>query len=122
MRIIIADNEFFFTENVARYLQNELKVEVDCVKTAAEAEKSIEKMKYDLVISDLDLSDSSDGLWLLDLAMKNPGQEIIITSAREIPKILKENKNIRLRAYLEKPFDLTELKKKIMQFISEQKV
>ncbi|HGY55954.1 MAG TPA: response regulator [Caldithrix abyssi] len=117
MRIIIADNEIFFAENVARYLQYEFDADVEYVGSASEAEESVNKTHFNLIIGDLDLPDSNDGVWLLKIAAAHPDLNIMITSAREIPSKIKNNKHIRLRGYFEKPFDLLELKKKILQLI-----
>jgi len=119
---MIADNEVFFAENVARYLLHELNAVVDCVGSAAEAAESIKKTRYNLIIGDLDLPDSNEGTWLIDIAAMHPELNIVITSAREIPDKIKNDKRIRLQAYFEKPFDLPELKKKIVQLISEHRI
>ncbi len=119
---MIADNEVFFAENVARYLQYELNADVDCVGSAVEAEESIKKTRYNLIIGDLDLPDSDEGMWLIDIAAAQPDLNIVVTSAREIPEKIRNDKRIRLQAYFEKPFDLPELKKKIVQLINEHRI
>ncbi len=113
--ILIADNELFFAENVARYLSNELEARVDNVQSAAEARDCMSRGKYDLLISDLDLPDAPGGRWLPEMARRYPGQKLIITSAREIPPLLAGELKMAPGCYLEKPFDLTELKERIIK-------
>ncbi len=120
LNILIADNELFFAENVARYLSNELAARVDNVQTAAEAGDCMARQRYDLLISDLDLPDSPDGRWLPQMARLYPGQKLIITSAREIPAAVAEKLKKLPVHYLEKPFDLTELKTRISELTGRE--
>lgn len=120
MRILIADNELFFVQNLTKYLQKELAVMVDWTLSAAEALEKIKDSDFDVIISDLDLSDANDGSWLLKIARQRPQQAFIIMSARELPLNIKQNKQIHIAAYFEKPFDLKELKNKIMAIMQVQ--
>ena len=119
--ILIADNELFFAENVARYLSNELQARVEHVQTAGEARECLAQKRYDLLISDLDLADSPGGRWLRDMARRYPEQNLSITSAREVPQSIAGELKISPEYYLEKPFDLTELKARIVRLTGAEK-
>ena len=117
MKILIIDDEEFFIENLAQYLKKKIPAKISYVSRAEEALRLLEKDRFDLVICDLNLPDQSEGELVLSINKINPHQRFIIISAiseQEIPKCLRENKNLDIVAYFEKPFNIVSIKNEIL--------
>lgn len=114
MQILVADNEAFLAENIARYLRNKLSADITCVSTVKEVLHHLQQKSYDLFISDLDLPDGPKGSWLESVTRIHPQLQLIVISAIELPEAVQRCCQKQLAAYFEKPFDIVELKDKIV--------
>jgi len=117
MKILIIDDEEFFIENLAQYLKKKIPAQISYVSRAEEALLLLEKERFDLVVCDLNLPDQSEGELVLSINNLNPDQQFIIISAiseQEMPKCLRENKNLNIEAYFEKPFNIVSIKNEIL--------
>ena len=116
MKILIIDDEEFFIENLAQYLNKKISAKISYVSRAEQALQLLEKERFDLVICDLNMPDQSEGELVLRINNIIPRQRIIIISAKseqEIPKFLANRKNFNIYGYFEKPFNMETIKDSI---------
>jgi len=110
-KILIVDDEEDLTWSISKSLlrENDL-LEIICVHSGDEALKVLEKISIDLVISDIRMPGTS-GLDLLENIRENyPKTKMIIMTAYGSPDIEEKIKNTENAYYVEKPFDIHELK------------
>ncbi len=118
-RLLIVDDEETITFSLYRAF---IKAPIDCeVITAESGEQAWERVQqkpFDVVITDLTM-DGMDGFELLKRVKQHyPGTRVIIITAYGTDE--KEQKAYDLGAdkYLEKPFDINELKNLVFQWMS----
>jgi DNA-binding NtrC family response regulator len=115
-KILVVDDEEDLTWSISKTLMrdNEL-LEIICVNSGEEALKVLKEFSIDLVISDVRMP-GVNGLDLLEEVKKShPHTKMIIMTAFGTPDLedlIKKTKNVY---YIEKPFDLHELKKIIFK-------
>lgn len=117
MKILIIDDEEFFIENLAQYLEKKIPAEVSYLTCAEKALHKLRQEKFDLIICDLNLPDQSEGEMVLSINKISPQQLFIVISAiseKEMPKCLMDNKNLDIVAYFEKPFNMESIKNEIL--------
>ncbi len=115
MNILIIDDEKFLIENLSRYLKDRVSSQVKYVNSACEAMELVHKEKFDLIICDLNISDQMDGELVRKIYKKVPSQKFIIISAQEIPDHLKSESDLKISAYFEKPFNISDFENAIKQ-------
>ena len=118
MKILIIDDEEFFIENLAQYLEKKIPAEISYVSQAEQALHKLEKERFDLVICDLNLPDQAEGEMLVSIHKLNPGQRFIIISAKseqELPAFMAKNKRFKIYDYFEKPFNIEAIKDSILE-------
>lgn len=115
MHILILDDEIFFANNLASYLQKSLEANCHVAPDFAEALKYLQSHSVDLIISDLNLTSSKSGAHVLEIEKTFPGNEFAIISSMAIPADLLNSKTLNITAYFEKPFELQSLEKFIKQ-------
>ena len=113
-KILIVDDEEDLTWSISKSLiRDNALLEVICVNSGDEAFKILETISIDLVISDIRMPGKS-GLELLDqIEKKYPHIKMIIMTAYGSPAIERKIRNTKNAYYVEKPFDIHELKKLI---------
>jgi DNA-binding NtrC family response regulator len=104
--ILIIDDEEFFAETLCNFLLRHTAAHVEYACSSEEAVERFQQKNYDLVISDLHMSDELDGEAVVRLHGLNPEQAFIIVSGHEIPERIHNLKDLHLLAYLEKPFNM----------------
>ena len=115
-KILIVDDEEDLTWSISKSLmrENDL-LEIICVHSGDEALKILEKISFDLVISDIRMP-GKNGLELMDQIRKNhPQTKMIIMTAYGSPVIEEKIKKTKNAYYVEKPFDIHELKNLIFK-------
>jgi DNA-binding response OmpR family regulator len=118
-KILIVDDEEDLTWSISRSLRKENeKYEIICVNSGDEAFKFLNRISFDLLISDIRMP-GQDGFTLLSYVTKHhPDMKVIIMSAwygTEIKAIVERTWNIY---YIEKPFDIRNLKAIINQALN----
>jgi DNA-binding NarL/FixJ family response regulator len=73
----------------------------------------VKREKFDLIICDLNISDQVDGELIRSIYQVNPALQFIIISAQEIPDHLKAESDLKISAYFEKPFNISDFGKAI---------
>jgi len=115
MKILIIDDEKFLIENLSRYLKNRISAKIKCADSACVALELVDSEKFDLIICDLNISDQVDGELIRKIHEKVPAQKFIVISAQEIPDHLRVESDLKIAAYFEKPFNISEFEKAIKQ-------
>ena len=115
MKILVIDNEEFFAENLCLYLRREGTIQAQYSTTIKMAMQILSQDQFDLILSDLQLPDSANENWLLQIGENNPGQKLVIMSSYPIPKKVAMSDKLNIIGYFEKPFDL----KQILNVINE---
>ena len=113
-KILIADDEEDLTWSISKSLikDNDL-LEITCVNSGDEALKVLETISIDLIITDIRMP-GKNGLEILDQIEKNyPHTKMIIMTAYGSPAIQEKVRNTKNAYYVEKPFDIHELKELI---------
>ena len=106
MNVLIIENELFLAENLSTYFEKNNEVDVQYTTRGDSALKILSDKHYDLVVSDLRLSDLENDDWLLEIGKLNPGQRLIVISSYDMPKNLSLSKKLNIIGYFEKPFDI----------------
>jgi len=115
-KILIVDDEEDLTWSISRSLSKENEpYEIICVNSGDEALKFLRQIRFDLLISDIRMP-GEDGFRLISYVKKHhPDMKVIIMSAwygNEIKEMIERTTDI---FYIEKPFEIQELKDKIYQ-------
>lgn len=106
--ILIIDDDRQVLEGLTRLMMNE-GFAVDCAEDSITAMNLSERKKYDLIIVDIILP-KMDGLELAKQIKKIiPGIAIVVITGHPSEKFENTAKELGVRAYLKKPFSITEL-------------
>lgn len=124
MNILIIDDEEFFVENLARYLEKSIPAQINYIAKADDALRILKQKQFELIICDLNLPDQSEGELIMSIHRINPTQKFIVVSAKseqEMPECLKDIRQRNIIRFFEKPFNIESIKDVIVAF-SEKKM
>ena len=113
MKILIIDDEEFFIENLAQYLEKSVPAEIHYVTRAPKALQILKHEKFNLIVCDLNLPDQLEGELVLSINRINPNQRFIIISAKseqEMHECLSDWSKLNIIGYFEKPFNMESIK------------
>jgi two-component system, response regulator, stage 0 sporulation protein F len=111
-RIMIVDDERTILLSLSHLLKTEGVEVVTCLKIE-EAEESLKRKHFDLIIADIRMSGmlGREGLELLNyVKQKDPSTRVVIMTAYGSPDIEKEAYSLGAYHYYNKPIDLVHLK------------
>jgi two-component system response regulator PilR (NtrC family) len=109
MRVLILEDEGSLRE-ILSFILEDFGYKVDEAETLKEAIKKIESEEYELALIDLRLPDGSGMELVKELKRKSPETEVIIITAYASTETIKEAFELGVYDYVEKPFNLEELK------------
>lgn len=117
-RLLVVDDEETLTFTL---YQTFINAPIDCeVITASSGEEALERFEekpFDVVITDLAMPGIT-GLELLSIIKrKKPDTRIIVITAYGSPEVNEKVLNKGAESYLEKPFDIHELKQTVIKFL-----
>jgi two-component system response regulator PilR (NtrC family) len=108
--VLVVDDEKSLRQVLGLFFRKE-GFEVDTASSLAEAEEAIDANAYDLVLTDLRMGKSDDGLKVLRAAVqKNPWTQVIVLTAYGTVETAKEAMKYGAYDYIAKPFDNAELR------------
>jgi two-component system response regulator PilR (NtrC family) len=108
--VLVVDDEKSLRQVLGLFFRKE-GFEVDTASSLAEAEEAIDANAYDLVLTDLRMGQSDDGLKVLRAAVqKNPWTQVIVLTAYGTVETAKEAMKYGAYDYIAKPFDNAELR------------
>ncbi|MDZ7330588.1 MAG: response regulator [candidate division KSB1 bacterium] len=118
-KILIADDEEDLTWSISKSLRKEnQEYEIICVNSGDAAIKMLERQSFDLLISDIRMP-GKDGLGLLSFVQQHyPNMKVIVMSAwrhSDVQDIVKNDSTI---CYIEKPFEIHDLKETIARALN----
>ncbi len=117
-RLLVVDDEETLTFTL---YQTFINAPIDCeVITASSGEEALERFEeapFDVVITDLAMPGIT-GLELLSIIKrKKPDTRIIVITAYGSPEVSEKVMSSGAESYLEKPFDIHELKQTVIKFL-----
>ena len=72
MKVLVIDNEEFLAENLCNYITKFGAIKIQYVTSVKEALAVITQQKFDLIVSDLKLSNCQNDDWLLEIGSISP--------------------------------------------------
>jgi CheY-like chemotaxis protein len=121
-RVLIVDDEEDLTWSLQKKLSKDSdKFELTCVNSGREAIEVLNQLPVDLVITDVRMPEVS-GLDLL-VRIKNlyPGTKVVIMTAYGTSDVQKAATDRGCFSYIEKPFEINELRELILSALTEKK-
>ena len=121
-KVLIVDDEETLTWSMARSLSKDRdKYEVVVANDGREALGLIRKSKFDLVITDIRMPDINGLDLLLRIKKEYPQTKVIIMTAYGSSDIRREANRRGSLYYVEKPFEISEIRKIIIDLLSQKK-
>jgi two-component system response regulator PilR (NtrC family) len=109
MKVLILEDESSLRDILSLVLED-FGYQVDEAETLEEARSKLETQEYDLALVDLRLPDGSGMELVRELKKKGQDTEVIIITAYASTETIKEAFDLGVYDYVEKPFNLEELK------------
>ena len=116
-RLLMIDDNVQLVEAVKEYFKNNDKIElVYQANDGIEGLKLIEeKDDYDVIILDL-IMPNKDGLYVLEeMKKKSLDRKVIVSTSYNAMDVIREVSDYGVKYYLLKPFDFSDLEKRILQ-------
>ncbi len=121
-KVLIVDDEETLTWGMAKSLARDRdKYEVEIANNGKEALDVLGKMPIDLVISDIRMPDINGLDLLIRINKDYPNTKVIIMTAYGSTDIQKEASKRGSLYYIEKPFEINEIRKLILDLVKEKK-
>ena len=121
-RVLIVDDEETLTWSMAKSLSKDRdKYEVMIANNGKEALGLLKKSKIDLVISDIRMPDINGLDLLVRIKMEHPQTKVIIMTAYGSSDVQKEANRRGSLYYIEKPFEIADIRKIIIDLIGKKK-
>ena len=109
MRVLILEDEVSLRE-ILRLILEDFNYQVEEAGTLEEAREKLKEGEFDLVLVDLRLPDGSGMEVVREIKEKTPETEVIIITAFASTETVKEAFELGVYDYVEKPFNLDDLK------------
>lgn len=121
-KVLIVDDEETLTWSMAKSLSKDKdKYEVMIANNGREALGLLKKGKIDLVISDIRMPDINGLDLLVRIKMEYPQTKVIIMTAYGSSDVQKEANRRGSLFYIEKPFEISDIRKIIIDLIGKKK-
>ncbi len=121
-KVLIVDDEETLTWSMAKSLSRDRdKYEVEIANNGREALEVLAKMPIDLVISDIRMPDINGLDLLVQIKRDYPQTKVIIMTAYGSSDVQKEASKRGSLYYIEKPFEINEIRKLILDLIKEKR-
>ena len=121
-KVLIVDDEETLTWSMARSLSKDKdKYEVIIANNGKEALNLLKKNKIDLVISDIRMPDINGLDLLVKIKKEYPQTKVIIMTAYGSSDVQKEANRRGSLYYVEKPFEISDIRKIIIDLIGKKK-
>ncbi|UCD71545.1 MAG: response regulator [Syntrophobacterales bacterium] len=121
-KVLIVDDEETLTWSMAKSLSRDRdKYEVEIANNGKEALDVLGKMPIDLVISDIRMPDINGLDLLIQIKKDYPQTKVIIMTAYGSSDVQKEASKRGSLYYIEKPFEINEIRKLILDLVREKR-
>jgi DNA-binding NtrC family response regulator len=117
-KMLIVDDEETLTYSLYQsFIVSKNEYEVVTAASGDEASEKLDRTNFDLVITDIKMP-GMDGMELLSLIKsKYPATEVIVMTAYGSPEKRDEALQKGARFYIEKPFEIKEIKQIVMELL-----
>ena len=121
IKVLMIDDNMQLIEAVKEYFNSSKLIEiVDSSNDGEEGLSKIENSTYDVVILDL-IMPKKDGLYVLEqMKKKNITKKIIVATSYNTSEVIREVSGYGVNYYILKPFDFTELEKRILDLSNKK--
>ena len=121
-RVLIVDDEEDLTWSISKHLSKDKdKYELTAVNDAKTALEVLSQVPVDLVVSDIRMPEISGLDLLLEIRRKYPSTKVIIMTAYGSSEVQQEANERGCFKYLEKPFEIQELRQMILDGVEDKK-
>lgn len=121
-KILIVDDEETLTWSMAKSLSKDMdKYQVLVANSGREALEILRTTKIDLVISDIRMPDINGLDLLVRIRKEHPKTKVIIMTAYGSSDVQKEASRRGSLFYIEKPFEISDIRKVIIDFLGKRK-
>ncbi len=121
-RVLIVDDEEDLTWTLTKKLSKDQdKFQLICVNSGREAFEVLNQLPTDLVITDVRMPEVSGLELLTEIRDKYPQTKVIIMTAYGSSDIQKSANDLGCFRYVEKPFEINELRELILDALTEKK-
>ena len=121
-KVLIVDDEETLTWSMAKSLSRDRdKYEIEIANNGKEALNVLSKMPIDLVISDIRMPDINGLDLLVQIKRDYPETKVIIMTAYGSSDVQKKASKRGSLYYIEKPFEINEIRKLILDLIKEKR-
>ncbi len=121
-RVLIVDDEEDLTWTLSKKLSKDSdKFELTCVNSGQEAVEVLNQVPFDLVITDVRMPEVSGLDLLVEVKRHYPQTKVIIMTAYGTSDVQKEATQRGCFHYIEKPFEINELRQLILDALTKKK-
>ena len=121
-RVLLVDDEEDLTWSISKHLKKDKDVyTVTAVNSAREALNVLKQLPFKLVVSDIRMPEISGLDLLLEIREKYPETKVVIMTAYGSSEIQQEANDRGCFRYIEKPFEIQELRRLILDGVEDKK-
>ncbi len=121
-RVLLVDDEEDLTWSIAKHLEKDKeRYQLHVANHGREALKILNQVPIDLVVSDIRMPEISGLDLLMDIRENFPSTKVIIMTAYGSSEVQKEANERGCFKYIEKPFEIQELRKFILSAVEDKK-
>jgi len=122
VKVLMIDDNVQLIEAVKEYFRSSKQIEIiEEAYDGLEGFKKLEKSMCDVVILDL-IMPNKDGLYVLEEMKKhNINKKVIVATSYNAQEVIREVSDYGVNYYILKPFDFTDLEKRILDLANKKK-
>lgn len=121
-RVLIVDDEEDLTWSLSKKLSKDKELfELTCLNSGREAMEILNQVPFDLVITDVRMPEVSGLELLVKIKELYPGTKVVIMTAYGTSDVQKAATERGCFSYVEKPFEINDLRQLIIDALKEQK-
>ena len=122
VKVLMIDDNMQLIEAVKEYFKSSKQIEIiEEAYDGLEGFKKLEKSICDVVVLDL-IMPNKDGLYVLEQMKKNNiNKKVIVATSYNTQEVIREVSDYGVNYYILKPFDFTDLEKRILDLANKKK-
>ena len=122
VKVLMIDDNMQLIEAVKEYFKSSKQIEIiEEAYDGLEGFKKLEKSVCDVVVLDL-IMPNKDGLYVLEQMKKNNiNKKVIVATSYNTQEVIREVSDYGVNYYILKPFDFTDLEKRILELANKKK-
>lgn len=110
LKVLLIEDEFIIAKDIQMFLEKHEFAKVDCANNNSVARKLFYAHNYNLIISDINLNDSKDGIELITELGRTKQVPVVYLTAYSDSDIIERAEKTMPFAYLLKPYNENQLK------------